>query len=602
MSDALEDQGVWTYLKQGFLTPTGPAAQALAGTTQEEKANIGKTSASLFADFTPIVGEVKSAKEGVEDFKQGNYGMAALGGLGAIPLAGPMVRGAKSLAKGVDKASGGMLTSGKNLINDTAFNMPTNVRGGVIGDALDKMPRVQKAMGIATDKKIPTASGQTKGAGLPYYTPWLTPLSVGGEAATSMFNTIKSKLNPQDVAFERVTGFPRQKAKEIAQSAEGASETAELMGRQLGKDTSLLAPMSKKTYLAEGIDASNTSDIASAVGNKFVRANTPNPVPDKVAKRFARHIQAQVKSKGTVSIKNPARVGSQEAAGQSTVAANAIKSLQGEARKEYLRALKVDSLSPKQTVEFLQVSGAIDVATFRKYFKKDFQAPTQAIGVLLRARHKEAIGKTLGASEKKALAAFNKIPVNKSTGMRVASVKDDAGNVLSNDTISKIKKVPEGNFLTTQQAYRSSQKELGGANTFISVDPVKQRAYVGISDKHDIGGMNPIGGENIITAQPLVSVDYVKGTYGKKAGLADSTKYKGNKANIQKANKNVEGMLSVNKRPSETGRQFVKRSINEADIRVTKEDQKKVAQRAAKLGGAGLLTGGAGAKVLSEDE
>jgi hypothetical protein len=602
MSDALEDQGVWNNLKFGFLAPSGPYGQVLEGTTEEQKAEIGKASASLFADFTPIIGEVKSAKEGMQDFEEGNYAMAALGGLGAIPLAGPVFRGAKSLAKGADKLSGGMLTSGKNIINDTAFNMPTNVRGGVIGDALDKMPSVQKAMGIATDKKIPTASGKVKGAGLPYYTQGLTPLSVGGEAATSMFNTLRSKLNPKDVAFERVTGLTYPKAKEISQGAEGAAETAELMGRQMGKDTSLLAPMSKKTYLAEGIDASNTNDIANAVGNKFVRANTPNPVPDKVSKRFARHIQAQVKSKGTVSIKNPARVGSQEASGQSKVGANIIKSLQGNARKMYLNALKTDSMSPKQTVEFLQVSGAIDVSTFRKYFKKDFETPTQAIGVLLRARHKESLGKTLGAGEKKAITAFNKIPVKKSTGMRVAAVKDDAGNVLSNDTISKIKQVPKDNFLTTQQAYRSSQKELGGANAFISVDPVKQRAYVGISDKHDIGGMNPVGGDNIITAQPIVSVDYVKGTYGKKAGLADSTKYKGNKADIQKANKNVEGMLSVNKRPSETGRQFVKRSINEADIRVTKEDQRKVAQRAAKLGGAGLLTGGAGSKVLSDDD
>ena len=155
---------------------------------------------------------------------------------------------------------------------------------------------------------------------------------------------------------------------------------------------------------------------------------------------------------------------------------------------------------------------------------------------------------------------------------------------------------------TTQQAYRSSQKELGGANTFISVDPVKQRAYVGISDKHDIGGMNPVGGENIITAQPLVSVDYVTGTYGKRAGLADSTKYKGNTAKLAQANKNVEGMLGVNKRPSETGRQFVRRGIGEADIRVTTEDKKKVAQRAAKLGGAGMLTGAAATRALSEDE
>ena len=587
MSDALDKDELPSWWAMS--TPMG---QVGVNTTAEQKRKLGLQSLNTGADFTPVVGEIKSIKEGVEDFSEGNIGMGMLGLAGGLPLAlgyGPRV--AKSMIK-----------SGKNLINDTAFNMPTNVRGGVVGDVLDKMPRVQKAMGIATDKQIPTASGKVKGAGLPYYTKGLTGLSVGGEAATSLFNTVKSKLNPKDAAFERVTGFPKQKAMEIMEGAEGATETAELMGRQMRKDTSLLSPISKKTYLAEGIDANSTGDIAEAVGNRFVRANTPNPVPDKVSERFARHIQAQVGSKGTVSIKNPARVGSQEASGQASVAANVIKSLQGNARKMYLNAVKTESLTPEQTVEFLQVSGAIDVATFRKYFKKDFEAPTQAIGILLRARHKESIGKVLGASEKKALAAFNKIPVKKSTGMRVAAVKDDAGNILSNDKIADIKKVPKDSFLTTQQAYRSSQKELGGANAFISVDPVKQRAYVGISDKHDIGGLNPLGGDNIITAQPIVSIDYVKGTYGKGAGLADSTRYKGNTTAINEANKNVEGILNVNKRPSETGRQFVRRGINEADIRVTLDDQRKVAGRAAKLGGAGMLTGAGIAAATSKDE
>jgi len=587
MSDALDKD----ELPSWWAMPT-PMGQVGLNTTPEQKRKLGLQSLNTGADFTPVVGEIKSIKEGVEDFSEGNIGLGMLGLAGGLPLAfgyGPRV-------------VKGMLKSGKNLINDTAFNMPTNVRGGVVGDVLDKMPRVQKAMGIATDKQIPTASGKVKGAGLPYYTKGLTGLSVGGEAVTSLFNTVKSKLNPKDAAFERVTGFPKQKAMEIMEGAEGATETAELMGRQMRKDTSLLSPISKKTYLAEGIDANSTGDIAEAVGNRFVRANTPNPVPDKVSERFARHIQAQVGSKGTVSIKNPARVGSQEASGQASVAANVIKSLQGKARKMYLNAVKTEFLTPEQTVEFLQVSGAIDVATFRKYFKKDFKAPTQAIGILLRARHKESIGKVLGASEKKALAAFNKIPLKKSTGMRVAAVKDDAGNILSNDKIADIKKVPKDSFLTTQQAYRSSQKELGGANAFISVDPVKQRAYVGISDKHDIGGLNPLGGDNIITAQPIVSIDYVKGTYGKGAGLADSTRYKGNTTAINEANKNVEGILNVNKRPSETGRQFVRRGINEADIRVTLDDQRKVAGRAAKLGGAGMLTGAGIAAATSKDE
>ena len=521
--------------------------------------------------------------------------MGSLGLLGAIPLVGYGPRVAK-----------GMLKSARNIINDTALNMPTNVRGGIIGDALDKAPRVQQAMGISTDKKVPLASGRTAGAGLPYYTPFLKPLSVAGEGVTALGKTLKSKLTPSDVAFERQTGLPREKLKEIAAGAEGASETAELMMRQMGRDTSPLGVVSNKTYLQQGIDLTDTDAIADAVGNKFVRANNPNPVPDKVAKRYAPHIQAQGKS-GTVSIKNPAYVGSSEAAGQASVAPNTMKALQGNTRKSYLATLNaregtsLKQLTPKQTVEFLQVSGAVDVHMFRKHFKKDFESPTKAINTLLRARHKVHKGEKVFKSEQKALDAFNKIPVKKATGTRVAAVRDDAGNLLSSDNISNIKAVPEDSFLTMQQTFNSSQKELGGANAFISVDPIDQKAYVGISDKHDIGGLNPVGGEDIITAQPLVSVDYASGAYGKRAGLADPSTFKGNTKQQQDSAKRLEEVTGVRKRPSETGRDYLRRAVEGTDVRVTKADQRKIAGRVGKVGAGGLLTGAAITSAMDDE-
>ena len=567
----------------------------VADLTPEQIEQNARDALSLTADFTPIVGEIKSGKEGVEDFQEGNYLMGSLGLLGAIPLVGYGPRVAK-----------GMLKSARNIINDTALNMPTNVRGGIIGDALDKAPRVQQAMGISTDKKVPLASGRTAGAGLPYYTPFLKPLSVAGEGVTALGKTLKSKLTPSDVAFERQTGLPREKLKEIAAGAEGASETAELMMRQMGRDTSPLGVVSNKTYLQQGIDLTDTDAIADAVGNKFVRANNPNPVPDKVAKRYAPHIQAQGKS-GTVSIKNPAYVGSSEAAGQASVAPNTMKALQGNTRKSYLATLNaregtsLKQLTPKQTVEFLQVSGAVDVHMFRKHFKKDFESPTKAINTLLRARHKVHKGEKVFKSEQKALDAFNKIPVKKATGTRVAAVRDDAGNLLSSDNISNIKAVPEDSFLTMQQTFNSSQKELGGANAFISVDPIDQKAYVGISDKHDIGGLNPVGGEDIITAQPLVSVDYASGAYGKKAGLADPSTFKGNTKQQQDSAKRLEEVTGVRKRPSETGRDYLRRAVEGTDVRVTKADQRKIAGRVGKVGAGGLLTGAAITSAMDDE-
>ncbi len=44
------------------------------------------TIGGLLADFTPVVGDVKSAYDGIQSARQGDYLGAALGGLGALPL------------------------------------------------------------------------------------------------------------------------------------------------------------------------------------------------------------------------------------------------------------------------------------------------------------------------------------------------------------------------------------------------------------------------------------------------------------------------------------------------------------------------------------
>lgn len=551
------------------------------------------------ASFLPISGEIIAAKEAKDYFEQGRTGMGMLSAAGAIPFAGAFIR---PITKGLSKV--GQATGVNKFINDVAMNMPTNVRGGFIGDALDKMPAVQSKMGIKP-KEIPHSSGQTKGAGLPYYTPMLTGLSTAGEGLSALGTTLRSKMNPQDIAFERTTGFPAVKAREIAAGAEGASETAELMASQIskGKSPTLLSPLTSKTYLATNMDVSDTQGLAEAVSTKFVHGKTKHQVPEKTAVRFAKHAQAQVDGQGLVNVKNPRAgggAGQAEAAGQKSVAPTAVKALQGNARKAYLAELGQDSLTPKQTVEFLQIAGALDPITFNKYFKKNgFENVTTAVASLARARNKVARGGTLGKKEKRALQAFNKMPVNKNTGQRLATVKDDAGKILSNDSLDKIGNVKEGDFLTLQQFFKSSQKELGGANAFISVDPKTQRAYVGISDKHDIGGLNPIQGENMITVQPIVSLDYATGKFGKKAGLADTTAAKGAKQKTRDAVSDVEQMTGVSRKKGETERQFVRRAILESNIIVSKEDKLKALRNAGITGG--MLTAGTVA-ALSGDE
>ena len=601
MSDALDTKSPWSSLSQPKSASQYYAKQML-DKPPEERQKYAEELAYNQLSLAPVSGEAISAKEAKDYFEEGRTGMGMLSAAGAIPFAGAAIR---PITKGLSKL--GQATGANKFINDVAMNMPTNVRGGFIGDALDKMPAVQSKMGIKP-KEIPHSSGKTKGAGLPYYTPMMTGVSTAGEGLSALGATLKSKMNPKDIAFERTTGFPAVKAREIAAGAEGASETAELMASQIskGKSPTLLSPLTSKTYLATNMDVSDTKSLSDAVSTQFVHGKTKHQVPEKTALRFAKHAQAQVDGKGLVNVKNPRAgggAGQAEAAGQKSVAPTAVKALQGNARKAYLAELGQEALTPKQTVEFLQISGALDPIAFNKYFKKNgFENVTSAVASLARARNKVARGGTLGKKEKRALESFNKMPVNKNTGQRLAAVRDDAGNLLSNDSLDMIGDVKDGDFLTLQQFFKSSQKELGGANAFISVDPKTQRAYVGISDKHDIGGLNPIQGENMITVQPIVSLDYAAGKFGKRAGLADTTAAKGSKQKTRDAVSNVEQMTGVSRKKGETERQFVRRAILESNVIVSKEDKAKALKNLGMtVGTGGMLTAGL-ATALSDDE
>ena len=90
----------------------------VADMTPEQIEQNARDALNLTLDATPVVGEIKSGKEGIEDFQQGNYLMGSLGLLGAIPLLGYGPRAAK-----------GLLSSAGNFGNQVAANMPTLIDG-----------------------------------------------------------------------------------------------------------------------------------------------------------------------------------------------------------------------------------------------------------------------------------------------------------------------------------------------------------------------------------------------------------------------------------------------------------------------------------------
>ena len=79
------------------------AAEEDVATREKEGADYVKQMTELGLDLAPVTGEIRSAQAAVEDFEKGDYGMAALGALGAVPGVGMVARGAKAGVKAVSK-------------------------------------------------------------------------------------------------------------------------------------------------------------------------------------------------------------------------------------------------------------------------------------------------------------------------------------------------------------------------------------------------------------------------------------------------------------------------------------------------------------------
>ena len=267
-----------------------------------------------------------------------------------------------------------------------------------------------------------------------------------------------------------------------------------------------------------------------------------------------------------------------------------------------LRGTTSENISPKDMVEFLQITATLDNKAL-KLLAGDKQ-PSVVVGQLLRARAIEASGKSFAknqAGTEALLKKYNRLVDTKV--IKPAKVTDEMGNVVSGRNVSDIK-TPEG-YLVTQQSFLSRQQELGGMNVFITVDPSNQKVYSMLSDGHDIFGKTPVGGNHLITASPLVESSYKTGTkYDAKQVVSRKTK-----TNVDAAVKRVEDATGVKRKRGEGADRHALRAMREGKVTPTAADEARAASARGKIKGA-KMTGGAGVgagmlttyNALSDDE
>jgi len=95
------------------------AAEEDVATREQESEDYVKQMIELGLDLAPVTGEIRSAQSAIKDYEEGNYGMAALGALGAVPGVGIIGRGAKAGVKAlrsVDKAED--IADAKKILGD----------------------------------------------------------------------------------------------------------------------------------------------------------------------------------------------------------------------------------------------------------------------------------------------------------------------------------------------------------------------------------------------------------------------------------------------------------------------------------------------------
>jgi len=481
-------------------------AELYASLTPEERMRRAKEGAYTVASLTPGTGEVISGKEAVEDFQKGNYGMATLGALGAIPLLGYGPR----VAKGLLKSSG-------NFANQIATDMPTFIKDFYSGNPLTAV----KSFGTEAAAHIPTA--------------------------------VKARINPAERAFEEVWGTSTTKVKDINNKGkpaerlrakgkgdeavglnEDAEKTALAIEAQKGND---IIPVDQRGALAQGVDGLTYYDraidiadvdrIAAGIGNGF---RTEANIPDNIVNKFTRHVtegphvktgdgrlyEVQVKS-----LESSRTVGNVESAGFASKGSALARAFNTgtEAGKSvspfdsYIKTVsnatatkgsKATEVDPRDVVEFTQLAATLDKKTTimlnQMLDTTDLKVTNaQLLDRISKARLYQRTGKKLTPTQAAALKVFDEAV---GTGaIKPATLRDEAGNVVSSLDYNNIKK-PEG-FMSTQTSYASEQKELGGVNHMFVVDPYNQVNYSMISDGHDIFGLNPAGGHPLITVQPI---------------------------------------------------------------------------------------------------
>ncbi len=425
-------------------------------------------------------------------------------------------------------------------------------------------------------------------------------MAAGKGSLSALPRAVADSINPKAIAYERETGIPLSKGKgsgEIGSGTReqeisyGSAQTIDSIRRQMGRGP---AP-----FIAEGpIGVIDTIDVLPATDTKTIReqlfgrgSNIRVDVPEVIQNRAMNHMykvhginKDSKKRNAQIKIKRPAgvnRVGDEGVVGSSQKSSIVLNMLSDQDKvtvgKRAMPTLSKTEVA-KRSIKGSLPEDVVKRVRGEKFSEKELrtQTPVQA----------PSFKTWLKKNKNRALSG---------------ATEGDLTQYFASQGI-KVNKGGKGDpHIYIGSSHHSQSKELGGVNDFIAINPKTGDVYTLISDGHDLFGVNPVGGGDLVAAVPMQKSNFKRKTaYTPTRNTETGAKDPKLKAKVDASIDRLEGLSGIKINKGESPVDYHFRVIREFEAPVTSKDVAKSARRV------GMLTAGAqpfiGAPAAADEE
>ena len=381
-------------------------------------------------------------------------------------------------------------------------------------------------------------------------------------AIPGMFNQL---FNPRAAMERRTVGTGRGRRKEYVTNPKqsvtvGSMLASSHMDKQgartpEGSDNVVQSSAEVQRYVQDSFDLSDTDKLKANLAS--LEPDTPDVVLDAAA-NHARRVHSVDNREGaaTAVVRRPlsGEKLSGEATGVATTASSVSRSLTSSKSLEAAHKALPDA----EGIDFYR-----QYLTIAKHANND--------RVRLAIRDKKLPDGTTGADLQQLYwNALN----NKNQGKKVTEKQQQALNFF--EDAKPIQMTDRGNGIyTLQDTTKSAAQDLGGMNQFLAIDVNKGKVWTMGSDGHDMFGVNPPGGNELINIVPIHSFDIgTKKSYPKSGSV---------EVNL----KRIEELTGMPRNKGESATAYQKRVMRDYKGSAELQDYLTVGENVV---GAGMLT------------